>query len=88
MHRIILAGAALAALALASSVSAQAPATGPGAAVRQACAADAAKLCPDKTGPDRRQCMMDNKDKLSDACKTAIAAAMQQMQQGGGGPHK
>jgi hypothetical protein len=86
MQRIILAGAALAALALASSATAQAPANGPGSAVRQACAADAVKLCPDKTGPDRRQCMVDNKDKLSDGCKAAIAAAMQQMQQGGG-PH-
>ena len=28
-----------------------------------------------KTGPDRRACMEENKDKLSDACKAARAAA-------------
>ena len=39
-----------------------------------ACRDDAQKLCPDKTGPDRRACMEANKDKLSDACKEARAA--------------
>ena len=39
-----------------------------------ACRDDAQKLCPDKTGPDRRACMEANKDKLSDACKAARAA--------------
>jgi hypothetical protein len=40
-----------------------------------ACREDAQKLCSDKTGPDRRACMEANKDKLSDACKAARAAA-------------
>ncbi len=50
------------------------------AKVREACSADMQKLCPDKTGPDRRQCMQDNKDKLSDGCKSAIGAMMSAMQ--------
>ena len=45
-----------------------------------ACRDDAQKLCPDKTGPDRRACMEANKDKLSDACKAAMRRAA-----GGGG---
>lgn len=40
-----------------------------------ACRDDAQKFCADKTGPDRRACMEANKDKLSDACKAARAAA-------------
>jgi len=40
-----------------------------------ACREDAQKFCADKTGPDRRACMEANKDKLSDACKAARAAA-------------
>ena len=39
-----------------------------------ACREDAQKFCADKTGPDRRACMEENKDKLSDACKAARAA--------------
>jgi hypothetical protein len=39
-----------------------------------ACREDAKRLCPDKTGPDRRDCMKANKDKVSDACKAALAA--------------
>jgi len=35
---------------------------------------DMQKYCADKTGPDRRACMQDNKDKLSDGCKAAMAA--------------
>ena len=50
------------------------------AAVRQACAADMQKLCPDKTGPDRRQCMMDHSADLSDGCKSAMATIREQMQ--------
>lgn len=40
-----------------------------------ACREDAQKFCADKRGPDRRQCMQDNRDKLSDACKAAMASA-------------
>jgi hypothetical protein len=50
------------------------------AAVREACAADMRKLCADKTGPDRRQCMMDHRADLSDGCKSAMAAMRRQMQ--------
>lgn len=39
-----------------------------------ACRDDMQKFCADKTGPDRRACMEENKDKLSDACKAARAA--------------
>jgi hypothetical protein len=39
-----------------------------------ACRDDAQKLCPDKQGPDRRACMETNKEKLSDGCKSAMAA--------------
>jgi len=59
--------------------------TGPGqdnparTAVRQACAGDMQKLCPDKTGRDRRQCMMDHLADLSDGCKSAMAAMREQM---------
>ena len=39
-----------------------------------ACREDMAKYCDGKTGPDRRQCMQDNKSKLSDGCKAALEA--------------
>jgi hypothetical protein len=48
-----------------------------GARPMAACRDDMQKFCADKTGPDRRACMRDNRDKLSDACKQAIAARMQ-----------
>ena len=76
--------AAAAALTLLSAGVAAAQGQGQGnpamAAVRQACAADMQKLCPDKTGPDRRQCMMDHSADLSDGCKSAIADMQKQMQ--------
>ncbi len=50
------------------------PAPGGGGGMA-ACREDAQKFCSDKTGPDRRACMEANKDKLSDACKAARAAA-------------
>ncbi|HEX3754389.1 MAG TPA: hypothetical protein VHV26_04875 [Rhizomicrobium sp.] len=40
-----------------------------------ACRDDSAKYCSDKRGPDRRACLNDNKDKLSDACKAALSPA-------------
>jgi len=56
---------------------------GPGGGLREACGADMAKLCPDaQPGPGRKQCMMAHKDQLSDACKSAIAAAMAARQAG------
>jgi hypothetical protein len=95
---------ALAAAALLASVSgaslaqdANPPATTPHAAggsgggnsaVRTACAADFAKVCPGITDrPALRQCVMDNFASLSDGCKTAIQAMQSQMQQSGGAGH-
>jgi len=58
------------------------PAGGGGnSAVRQACAADIAKVCPGVDRAGMRQCVTDNFSKLSDACQSAIMA----MQSGGGG---
>ena len=51
-----------------------APPAGGGGGRMAACRDDAQKLCPDKHGPDRRACMQANKDKLSDGCKSAMAA--------------
>ncbi len=51
-----------------------APPPGGGGGRMMACRDDAQKLCPDKHGPDRRACMESNKDKLSDGCKSAMAA--------------
>ena len=72
------------------------PSGGPGggrgaafAAVRQACAADAAKLCPDAAeGRERMRCLRSHQDDLSDSCKTAWAQARANWSQhgGGGGP--
>ena len=50
------------------------PPPGGGGGRMMACRDDAQKLCPDKHGPDRRACMQANKDKLSDGCKSAMAA--------------
>lgn len=59
-----------------SAAFAQAPPAGgamSGAGPMAACRDDMQKYCADKMGPDRRACMEDNKDKLSDACKKARA---------------
>jgi hypothetical protein len=72
---MILAAALLAgSAATAFAQDAGAPPAGGGRMM--ACRADMQKFCADKTGPDRRACMMANKDKLSDGCKSAIAARM------------
>jgi hypothetical protein len=42
---------------------------------RAACADDMARLCPNAaTQDDRRTCMTQNRDKMSDSCKSARAA--------------
>jgi hypothetical protein len=42
---------------------------------RAACADDMARLCPNAaTQDDRRTCMTQNRDKVSDSCKSARAA--------------
>ena len=41
--------------------------------MRAACVADIQKFCANaEPGPARRQCLLENKDKLSEDCKTAI----------------
>jgi len=73
MKTKILTMAALLAIT-AGSAFAQGAATPPAGGGMAACREDAQKFCADKTGPDRRACMEENKDKLSDACKAARAA--------------
>jgi len=41
--------------------------------VRAACQADGEKLCPDKQGRERFQCMREKQDQLSQPCKDAMA---------------
>jgi len=78
MKRSMIAAVALSVL---TSSAALAQPTGPMAAVAKACAADMQKFCPDKTGKERHECMMANKDKISDGCKTAAAEAMKARQE-------
>lgn len=66
------------AVTAANAQSAPAPTTAP-ADVRTVCKADMDKLCPGaERGDARRSCIETNKDKFSDACKTARAAAATQ----------
>ena len=46
---------------------------GRGAALRAACGADIQTNCAGKQGPEIRQCLNDNKAKLSADCSTALA---------------
>jgi hypothetical protein len=59
----------------AGAALAQGASQGGGGGGMAACREDAQKFCADKTGADRRACMEANKDKLSEACKAARAAA-------------
>ena len=71
-----LALAACAALALGVAGAAPAQETGPRPNVREACAADFQHYCGSaQTREDRRRCMAENRDKFSDPCKAALAAA-------------
>jgi hypothetical protein len=74
MKTIMLVAAGLASLSLASTAVAQQ--TDDRRAMREACAADFQKLCAgtEGGGGGRFKCLEDNKDKLSDGCKTAVAA--------------
>jgi Cysteine rich repeat len=79
MRATVLCGACVAAF-LAQSVFAQTPPAGPppgGGKVREACAADVKKLCPDVPmgGGKIKQCLMDHADSVSAGCKQAMAAA-------------
>jgi hypothetical protein len=73
------------ALACAAGVAfAQPPAGGGGrgGALRQACAADVQKFCPNmQPGPDIRACIRKNFASLSDPCKSAIQQMRAQRQQ-------
>jgi hypothetical protein len=90
-HRLF-AAAFAGTLAIASIASAQ-PAGGGGGGgggggVRQACAADIQKACPDaKPGPGggMRECIKAHWDQLSDGCKAAITKMRAEHQQQGGG---
>jgi multidrug efflux system membrane fusion protein len=55
-------------------------------AMRQACAADARKLCPGKEGRDMFMCLRGNADQASGACKAAMAKAPRRGPDGGGAP--
>jgi hypothetical protein len=74
IRTMILTAALLAAGASTALAQNGAPPPGGGGGRMMACREDAQKLCPDKHGPDRRSCMQANKDKLSDGCKSAMAA--------------
>ncbi len=41
--------------------------------MKEACHADAEKLCSDQKGKERMKCMHENKDKLSEACKKEVS---------------
>jgi hypothetical protein len=82
MTLILAAGLALPAAAFAQTPPPAGGMSGPGGAMAgpgggrfAACRDDAAKYCADKQRGERRACLNDNKDKVSDACKSALAAA-------------
>ncbi|KAA5601902.1 cysteine rich repeat-containing protein [Blastochloris sulfoviridis] len=68
----------LALFVLAASVPAAA-AQSPREALRSACSADAKSFCANVTPGGGRilRCLQDNRDKLSEACRAALAAAKQ-----------
>jgi hypothetical protein len=45
--------------------------------MRRLCHDDMEKLCPNLKGHDRRQCLQQNQDKLSEGCKTALKERME-----------
>ena len=69
----------LLAMLVAGAAQAQQPPHNP--AVRDACAADIKTHCADaKPGMPTMQCVMQNRDKMSDGCKQAMAASRGQGQ--------
>jgi len=50
------------------------PGGGRGAALRAACGADIEANCAGKQGPEIRQCLTENRAKLSAGCQTALSA--------------
>lgn len=57
------------------------------AAMKQYCAADLAKYCPDKTGRDLFMCLRENRDSFSDTCQAALKKMRRAGGGGGGGRH-
>lgn len=55
------------------------------AAVKAACQEDAQRLCADAQGRERRQCMRDHEEELSDPCRAAIEDAKQHRKGNQGG---
>jgi hypothetical protein len=91
-HPVLIAGALALGLIVAGAASGQPQGGGggggAGVGVRQACAADFQKFCPDaKPGPGGglRECVAAHHADFSDACKSAIAAMRAARQQQGGG---
>jgi len=85
-HPVLIAGAMALGLVVAGAASAQ-PQGGGMQGVRQACAADFQKFCPDAKpgkGGGLRECVVAHHTDFSDACKSAIAAMRAARQQGGG----
>jgi hypothetical protein len=74
MKYLLTACAALSIAATAVAAQAQAPAGQ--VSVREACAADMQKLCPDVGRLKMRECMRSHADQVSDGCKAAAAAHM------------
>jgi multidrug efflux system membrane fusion protein len=56
------------------------------AVINNACGADIAKLCSGQTGPAARRCLGQNRNSLSDQCKTALASLRRPSGSGGGAP--
>lgn len=87
--RTVAAAAAL--MALCGSAAMAQPGGGQGnpmmSKMREACGADIQKYCADKSGPDRRTCVMENHDKFTDTCKAAMAEMQAARQAGGGKPN-
>ena len=74
-----------ASLALATAAQAQPKPPPHNPAMREACDADIKAVCPDaKPGQPTMQCVMKNRDKMSDGCKKAMAAMGQGQGMGGG----
>ncbi|HXQ10381.1 MAG TPA: hypothetical protein VN805_05205 [Caulobacteraceae bacterium] len=87
--RVLASLCVLVAAAVAAAPSFAQPPAGVGS-VRQACAADISKLCPDAQPGNGsiRQCIAAHSDQLSDGCKSALAArAAARQAAGSSAPH-
>lgn len=73
MKRALLALATLATFAAQVSAQTSAPAPSDVQSARQACRVDAQKLCPGKRGTQARDCLLGAGDKVTQACREALA---------------